>query len=292
MVSEFWLKPNEWPRDTAENTFLARAFDRVGKAKFGNEWTGGEATASLPDIIPDALSPKSFTDYASYATNLLAHHSTEFAARRLEAARRKPPGAPELTRDDWVLAKKLARQEHEAALPATQRRDAVSTAIVSACESGILQSLYRPVPGGAVQPIPREWWNTEQTGQRFHHCQINPSNPFAAGFAGAGYCWIFLLTESLDQFLVQQPHSDIQSKFDIHLSPYLRAMLSVAEKMKITLTYQPKKEEIKTELLDAWNLPETPLSENMLEVMASALREPISQLGRAGKPPNTKKKST
>jgi hypothetical protein len=67
-------------------------------------------------------------------------------------------------------------------------------------------------------------------------------------------------------------------------------MLGVAEKLQITPENQPKKASIVAELEAAWTLSD-PLSANMIEAMATALREPGSQLGRAAKPEASKKKS-
>jgi hypothetical protein len=43
MDSDFWSLPYKWPSDPHGYTFLARAFDQVGRTMFGPDWTGQEA---------------------------------------------------------------------------------------------------------------------------------------------------------------------------------------------------------------------------------------------------------
>jgi hypothetical protein len=43
--SQFWSNPSAWPRDTSDWVFLARAFQKVGSAMFGQHWTGEETVA-------------------------------------------------------------------------------------------------------------------------------------------------------------------------------------------------------------------------------------------------------
>ena len=34
-----WDHPERWPRDTPDYVFLARAFQEIGRARYGNQWT-------------------------------------------------------------------------------------------------------------------------------------------------------------------------------------------------------------------------------------------------------------
>lgn len=129
---------------------------------------------------------------------------------------------------------------------------------------------------------PTEWWNTEGWQNRFTMCQMNPKKPFGIGFAGDDYCWIFLTRESLEKFLISQPFAPVTEKFDVHLSPYMKLMLAVAKKLKLSPDNQPKKSVIVAELKAAW-IGSNRLSQNILESAATLLREPDSQLGRANK---------
>jgi hypothetical protein len=140
----------------------------------------------------------------------------------------------------------------------------------------------RPTGGGVMRAAPREWWNTEGWHTRFTMCQLNPDKPFGLGSTGDNYCWIFLTRESLDKYLRSQPFAPVPEGIGMHFSPYLRVMLAVANKLKISPDNQPKKSEIVAELSSAWTGP-GPLSKNLLNSAATLLREPESQLGRARK---------
>jgi hypothetical protein len=43
----FWTHPEQWPVEPPDQTFLARAFGRVGKAMFRDHWTGLECEARV-----------------------------------------------------------------------------------------------------------------------------------------------------------------------------------------------------------------------------------------------------
>lgn len=274
--TKFWLK-RDWPVEGQTDAFLGRAFDRVGMTMFGWEWLGTEVMTELSDPFPDVITPKSenYQRFEGIARKILNIHDME------------------LTPDDWQEARRQYKANNFTREVAIRRRHAVCQTIILGCQSGALHARYRPVQGGEFAPIPSIWWNTERNSQRFVRCQINPTEPYSTGFAGDGFCWIFLTDETLHQYLTKPPSeaaakSGPNTKSDVHLSPYLRVMLKVAEKLQITPENQPKKVVVEAALREEWTLPE-PLSANMLEAMATALREPGSQLGRAAKPDNKKK---
>jgi hypothetical protein len=159
------------------------------------------------------------------------------------------------------------------------RCEAVKREIVSRCESGELLSATRPIKGGALKTAPREWWNTENWSHRFTMCQLSRREPFASGFAGDDYCWIYLTCESLDKFLLSQPFAPVGME-DVHLSPYMKVMIAVVKQLGISPDHQPKKTEIENAISSTWTGPGG-LSKHLVEAAATLLREPESQLGRA-----------
>ena len=175
-----------------------------------------------------------------------------------------------------------AQRQREAQPAIIQRLRTAQQEIVAGCESGELVSAIRFKAGGKMKLVRREWWNTEYWRNRFMMCQLNPSNPFGPGFEGDDYCWIFLRKESLEKYLQRQPFVPVATNIDIHLSPYLKVMLAVAERLSITPENQPKLESVMDELKVCWTGPE-PLSKRLLTAMATLLREPESKLGRAKK---------
>ncbi len=108
------------------------------------------------------------------------------------------------------------------------------------------------------------------------------AEPFGNGMGGNGFGYIFIERASLERFLLSQPFAEKPTGLDIHLSPFLQTLVTVARKMQITPTNQPKKEAIMEEIKLAWTGQE-PLGKTLVEYMGTILREPESQLGRGNK---------
>lgn len=66
---QFWIDPNQWPREPSGYVFLARAFDMIGRAMFGPNWTGEECLAGQPRLLTSPQSP-----------DAMAVHKTALAA--------------------------------------------------------------------------------------------------------------------------------------------------------------------------------------------------------------------
>jgi hypothetical protein len=195
----FWAKRSAWPHDPAGYVFLARALDEIGRAKFGNEWTGKESiteSVSLLPLIPELARPYE----KEQAHKALVTKRPEFQRQPVRYGRYGPAKIM-FTSEEWAAARATVQHEHDTRLPALQRLAAVQKEIVKRCEAGELVSAIRPVAGGAMREVPRDWWNTEKWHSRFVMCQLNPRKPFELGIAGDNYCWIFVTRQSLDAYL-------------------------------------------------------------------------------------------
>ena len=126
---------------------------------------------------------------------------------------------------------------------------------------------------GRMSCIKSYYWNADDFQDLFHKCKISISGE---------KCWIFVERSSLDAFIRTQPHLGPVSTGAPHYSPYLKVMLFVCEKMRITPEHQPKKTQIETEIKAAWRGSKI-LSQNLIDAMATLVREPESQGGRANK---------
>jgi hypothetical protein len=186
----------------------------------------------------------------------------------------------DLSEQEFEAARRVVERLNDEARPGIQRFTLVREAIATACEAGELVAALRPKDGGSMQECPREWWNTDRIDQRFHRCLMSPHDPFGPGIDGDGYCQIFLTRDSLDRFLTAQPFAPVATAHDGHLSPYLKFMLAISKKLGISPEHQPKAEQLRAEIRSAWTGPK-PLSERQVDMMATFLREPESQLGRA-----------
>jgi hypothetical protein len=147
---EFWTKPLEWPR-CPNHTFLAVAFNRIGRLKFGEEWTGAEALQIAPHIAEPG---------APYFDSLSSDH-----VRRLNAG-------------------------YEARLANFQRAELVRLAIAERCVTGELLTAWRPLPGGAPVPIKPEFWITENLARRFGTCQMSALEPFNPDGPAKGWLFV------------------------------------------------------------------------------------------------------
>jgi hypothetical protein len=228
MMKQFWRTPSEWPNDPPGYVFLARAFDEIGVAMFGEKW-------SMKD---------------------------EKTEQEVEPV--------DLDADDLALAE--TQDEHEAMWVA------IKAAIVRGCAEGRLISAVRPKEGGNTEELDKGIWHSEHLDQRFYRCEMSPASPFKKGRRPETH-WIFLQRQSLGQYLAVHPHN--RAPTPNHLSPYLKAMLVVAKSMQITPQNQPKKELVVDEIKRTWSGPA--LSDKLVKAMATLIREPESQLGRAKK---------
>jgi hypothetical protein len=129
-----------------------------------------------------------------------------------------------------------------------------------------------------------EMWNAEDLGWRFGHYRMSLRSPFEQSQLGDTQ-WIFLSRESLDQYLMQQPYGPVPVQAPKHLSPYVRFLIFLTEHMGLTPENQPTKEEVVAKIDEKWTGPK--LSNNLRKVMATLVREPESQLGRAKKKKDT-----
>jgi hypothetical protein len=106
-----------------------------------------------------------------------------------------------LTEQEWEAALDVVRERQAEERPRVNRFIGVQQAIVSGAESARLLTAFRSIDGGLFTDIPAWWWNTEKLENRFSRCQINPTDPFSSGFAGKGFCYVYVLRDSLSIFL-------------------------------------------------------------------------------------------
>jgi hypothetical protein len=167
---------------------------------------------------------------------------------------------------------------------ASKRFAEVQNEIGRLCRDGILSSALRGEDGGEFFPGDRLAWNTERLSPRFRACRLNPREPYSSVVAGLDFLLIYIERASLDKYL-NAPPTDFKTG---HLSPYLALMLRVAKSRNITPENQPKKMELMSILREEWP-PNVALTERLVDAMATLLREPESQGGKArGKAPPSK----
>jgi hypothetical protein len=274
MTNEFWADRYSWPNDPRGYVFLARVVDELGKALNGSAWTGEEYLIEFPDQLPVEMPRHTYDQQDGYA--LLKERRPDL---NLPPANKWNTPQVSLTADQWAAAVAVNKAMTDEVRPSFQRKAILEAEIARLCEAGELKSWYRPKPGGELSPIPPSWWNTEMYRNRFVVCQMHPRDPYGIGFGGEDFAWIFVSRESLERCVSLLPHKEMAA-VQGHLSPYLRMMLSVARSLEITVDNQPKKEIVVEQLRKSWS-GKVPLSAKLVDAMATLLREPESQLGRA-----------
>jgi hypothetical protein len=216
---------------------------------FGPAWTGQEPSVELP---PQRLGP------------LKAKFANDTLRAQAEAA------------------KERARQKYEADLPLYDRAKKVQVTIAARAAAGEIRTKLRPTAGGQLTDIPAHHWNTEKLTPRFAWCQMSMAQPFSDGMGGQGYGHIYVDRASLERFLGSQPFASKPADLDIHMSPYVKLMLHVIRKWEITPDNQYTKDALEAAMKEEWTGP-IELSDRLAKAMATLVREPESQAGRASK---------
>ena len=112
-----------------------------------------------------------------------------------------------------------------------ERRTKIARMIAEQSELNNLKTFFLQ-QNGRMSRIKSYYWNADDFQDLFRECKISISGE---------KCWIFVERSSLDVFIRTQPHLESVSTGAPHYSPYLKVMLFVCEKMRITPEHQPKK---------------------------------------------------
>jgi hypothetical protein len=278
----FWSYPITWPRESEAYVFLGSVVHDIGELIFQSEWTFDEPIT----VLPKFLSEESTADIRR-AKTILRALDPDFEWRT-EAASEHVKSANDL----------IAERFTDAILK-TRRYEQVQGIIATACQDGKLVCKTRSVEGGPMDDLHPDIWNTDRLYYRFQFCQIDPSDPFAKRnyesgqpAKGGNHKLVFITRKSLQSFTDElrqtqpSPHHPISIERRIHLSPYMEMMLEVIESWEISPTNQPPISSLENYFSKMWakRFPERkPLSLRLAGRMATLVREPESQQGRAAK---------
>jgi hypothetical protein len=272
----------------------------MGREMFGVEWTGREPLTSLPHRLPvkrpatpsapdlnrvelllasvpgwKAQSTTIIGSATSVSPRLIGPHSVQGVSLR----------AAKFSDEDWRLAIGMSEKAYADALGPVQRFGLVQAEMTRVAEKGVLVFVSRPKAGGALHKVERDLWNTEALWSRYRYGQFKPSDPFSTGLHTEGTHFLFVSQESLQAWSksrrTKAPPEGSANPGTV--SPYIAVMLEVSRRLEITPASQPKKAVVELELQRAWQ-GDTPLSQNLIRAMATLIRDPESQAGRAAKP--------
>ena len=176
-----WSAPSRWPRDPPGYTFLARAFDRIGRAMFP-DWRGDGKEGEVITEYPDAL-PRS--------------------AIRVSARTEVGDDDPQK-----VEGRFLALLEEAKGLQARGR--AVEERIMTLAETGELVTATAERDGGQPTLIPKAkgYWNLNQPQWRFRFCMMSRQEPTRPPRRyrnslpyDSEFHWVYVENTSLDRVL-------------------------------------------------------------------------------------------
>jgi hypothetical protein len=205
--SKFWQTPNSWPRDAPEYVFLARAFDKIGRAVFPDDWvdaTAYEVIYNLPSL--PSTSQSATTPQRRYAHRLLESRHPSFGRPRLSKLRvgsSTITSVPPFSEKEWRTAYDITCALHQKSERAKQQYLEVQHIIAAECEDSKLVVATRSNTDGKMNQCSPTIWNTEPENwsQRFDKCQLDPVNPMTARDDTKGLEWIFVTEISLDNLL-------------------------------------------------------------------------------------------
>jgi hypothetical protein len=283
---EFWSRSLVWPMDSSEYVFLARAFHEIGRAAYAGQWTGEEPLAVYDIPLPDS--------YNSSLDDQTHRRAVELIFRTSESYRLRTQSLyylPEPTPEEWAGAKRLYDEMFEQSLPPFRRFDAIVRLMVALLEAGHLDSGWRLEHGGEILPIARGLWNSEASLQRFQCCQFLIECPFREGRVVCNGQWLFISRRSLHDclaFLSAPTNTQVAQAPEIpgaswaeHASVYVRFMVELSAKLKLSPETEPTVEALKAHIEEAWPGRGPELSGKLLSAMATLMRSPESQKGKA-----------
>src|SRR5258708_3632623 len=229
--SSFWKNHTQWPNDSEDYLFLARALDRLGRSMFPGTWTGTELGTET----------FKFADYVGcddrFANNLLAEHQLD-SGRQIIHARQgsnvlkgergegDPTGSAvtdlidaiqrnhglnvALSQGEMATALEIARKIDAQNATTIQRAVSVRASFAMLAHEGRLTTAYRSLATTSDVQIPPVWWDTDKTELRFYCGQLNPKNPF--GDERVGGAWIFVCRKSLEQVTSMDSRSGLTAE--------------------------------------------------------------------------------
>ena len=202
-VNEYWTGRESWPFDTPDWVVFGRAVDKIGPL-IAPDWDGDELGALPGQELPPWTLKKPDRLFISRALMVLfTLDATDPHAKALSAdltITKAPPPPPSLAspvrwvpppaevaafpymqlppvRDAYERARELNRSREATLAAWATRATAVKRRITQACLFGELVTGYRLDTDGGIRTISANWWNTQNTEDRFRFGKIDRLNP-------------------------------------------------------------------------------------------------------------------
>lgn len=268
MTQKFsWSDKSAWPVTDSKNVFLADAVQMVGRAKYGEKWTGLEPDLGIrPPVIPP-LPPAKRAEAPPRS----------LASPHLAAA---PARAPVL-RDDpdahvWAWRIYAARCSEEKRAEHSLRLNGVVEWIAERGRGGDILTVGRFVNWTEHFPLPVTVWNAEPLWlKRFSECQF-PYRSSPTHHPVPTY--LFLERGGLERCIGTLEHSaSAVSQVELAtFSPLLQFAVALARKWKADVNWAPLKiDALKFEVQREWKAAHgTELNKTPAEYIARIIKFP------------------
>ena len=221
--SKFWQTPKSWPRDPPKFVFLARAFDKIGRSVFPDDWVDTNEYYGVVHNIPvlPEISGSATTQQRREAHRLLESHPAfgRPPLTKLRVGSGTITEVPPFSEEEWRTAFDINYTIHQKSERAKEQYWRVQNMIAEECEGSQLVVATRSKTDGKMNQCSPTIWNTEPEiwSQRFDKCQLNPVSPMTARDDAKGLEWIFVTEISLDnllqRILARRPSIQVQQTF-------------------------------------------------------------------------------
>jgi hypothetical protein len=281
---KFWLKAGTvWPDDVFGKVFLARAVDALGRAKFGDDWSGYKPSVDL-DLQPlPAMQFGAQPWQLAEARNLVPQSDDDGPI---------PRQRPSFSGQQWSQARALRQSALDLIDGPRRRLAAVKSALHFAIRDGNLKAYFLGLSGGefsADATMPAHWNTTPRVlDNRFYCCQMDPSHPFDLGVAGTGHKWIFVDGKELQKIAMPVPDDAEKRKETLHTAHYPRFVARVRDAVRASPNGPVLRDELIKEGREVYKLTKENAEKAYLEGLdAAAVPHEWSRRG-----PKPKAKST
>jgi hypothetical protein len=285
----FWRKPDKWPRDAPGYIFLARAFDKIGRAIFPDDWVD----ATEYGVVHNYTRLPRSSESANTQQRLSVH-------RRLQSEHpnfRRPPlellhagsstfaVVPPFSKKEWGTAYDANQALHQKSERVKEQYLKVQFVIAEQCEASHLVVATRSNKDGKMNPWSSTIWNTEAENwsQRFDKCQFDPFSPMENRGVSQKLEWIFLSTDSLEKVLhkLLSHRPAVQVKQKVSAESQCRAWL-IQEMEKYASPPKPK-DAYREEATQKFGIGHRPFDRAWTAAMTTTNRHNWSNPGRKPK---------
>ena len=225
-LSDYWKARESWPLDSREWVLFGRALDQLGPL-IAPGWEGDEFGPLAGQELPPWPLEQADRLFLSRALMVLFESDpTDPHAKALSAelTLTKAPPPPTLAssrtwtppvvatfpylplppiKDAYEKARALNRPREDQLAAWAPRAAAVKRRIAQACLFEELVTGYRLDADGQMRTISANWWNTEDTDNRFRTGKIDRLNPLVPpkSYASpANFAYLYVTRASLDAF--------------------------------------------------------------------------------------------